>query len=72
MSINLDSESVLFVGVKGLFKVRTPFYVLCVSPTSVHYVGERVKVYKVNKNNMYELLYLTGKSYFSHHYFHFP
>ncbi len=71
MSIRLSSESVLFVGVNGLFKVRTPFYVLCISPTSVHYVGERVKVFKVIKDDDYELLYLTGKGYYSHHYFHF-
>ncbi len=72
VNINLDSESVLYVGVKGLFKVRTPFFVQCVSPTAVHKVGDRVKVFKVIKDDDYELLYLTGKGYYSHHYFHFP
>jgi len=72
VSIRLSSESVLFVGVNGLFKVRTPFIVSCVSPTAVHKVGERVKVFKVIKDDDYELLYLTGKGYYNHHYFHFP
>jgi len=40
----------------------------CVSPTAVHSVGERVKVFKVIKDDDYELLYLTGKGYYSHHY----
>jgi len=72
VSTRLSSESVLFVGVNGLFKVTTAFYVLCVSPTAVHKIGDRVKVFKVIKDDDYELLYLTGKGYYSHHYFHFP
>lgn len=71
VNTRLDSESVLFVGVSGLFKVKTPFIVRCVSPTTVHNIGQQIKVYKVNHNGKDELLYLIGADYYSHHNFQY-
>ena len=71
MNIELNPESVLFVGKHGLFRVSTPFTVLCVSPTGIHDVGDFVKVYRVIEGGNDELLYFIRKEYISHHYFRY-
>ena len=71
MNIELNPESVLFVGKHGLFRVSTPFTVLCVTSTGIHDVGDYVKVYRVIEGGEDELLYLIRKEYISHHYFQY-
>ena len=71
MNIELNPESVLFVGNNGLFRVSTPFTVLCVTPTGIHNVGDYVRVYRVIEGSDDELLYLIRKEYISHHYFQY-
>ena len=71
MNIELNPESVLFVGHHGLFRVSTPFTVLCVTRTGIHDVGDYVRVYRVIEGSDDELLYLIRKEYISHHYFQY-
>ena len=71
MNTKLSPESVLFVGIKGLFKVSTPFIVICIEPTDIHDIGDSARVYRVIKGSENELLYFITKKYYSHHNFHY-
>jgi hypothetical protein len=71
VNTKVNPESILFVGQHGLFRVSTPFTVLCVTPTGIHDVGDYVKVYRVIAGSDDELLYLIRKEYISHHNFHY-
>ena len=71
MNIKLNPESLLFVGPNGLFRVTTPFQVLCTTPTGICDVGDYVKVYRVIEGREDELMYLIRKEYVSHHFFHY-
>jgi hypothetical protein len=71
VNINVNPESLLFVGQHGLFRVSTPFTVLCVTSTGIHDVGDYVRVYRVIEGDDEELLYLIRKEYISHHYFQY-
>lgn len=71
MNTRLNPEALLFVGTKGLFKVTTPFIVVCVVPTDIHAIGDHAKVYRVNEGSEHELLYYISKKYYSHHNFQY-
>jgi len=71
VNTKLSPESVLFVGIKGLFKVSTPFIVICIERTDIHGIGDSARVYRVIEGNENELLYFISKKYYSHHNFHY-
>jgi hypothetical protein len=71
VNINVNPETMLFVGPQGLFRVVIPFEVVVVRPIDIHNVGDYVKVYRVIEGSEDELLYFIRKEYISHHYFQY-
>jgi hypothetical protein len=71
VNINVNPETILFVGTQGLFRVVIPFEVVVVRTIDILSVGDYVRVYRVIAGSDDELLYYIRKKYYSHHNFHY-
>jgi hypothetical protein len=65
----LSSQSCLFVGENGVFRVSCPFSVICIVAVKHYSIGDIVEVTEVKHTKETRIVYVIEGSYFFHNSF---